>query len=48
MVGPAAELLETSKKWSSNYQRDMMRKANRYGASQQHSDKFQVSACMFT
>ncbi|CAE7222271.1 unnamed protein product, partial [Symbiodinium pilosum] len=29
MMGPAAELLQTSKKWSSNFQRDMMRKANR-------------------
>ena len=42
MMGPAAELLQTSKKWSSNFQRDMMRKANRYGASQQHSKGYSL------
>ena len=36
MVGPAADLLGTAKKWTSNYQRDMLRKANRYGASCLH------------
>ena len=32
MAGPAAELMQTSGKWTSNVQRDMMRKCAAYKA----------------
>ena len=34
MEGPAAELLGGSSKWSSNHQRNMLRRCQRYGVSQ--------------